>query len=265
MPWSMPEPKSSSCMGIFFFAGVYFGIRSPTQTRRTMARRDTSIPPKGFTRWLRRLMVLPVLCVAALLMLWLCDRYVALSTGDLVYGDLSRLPSRDTALVLGTARHDVVRGMNPFYTARLAATARLFHGGKVRAVIVSGDNRTKAYNEPKMMRRDLIAHGVPAEFVTMDFAGFRTLDSVVRAREVFGQKSFVIVSQRFQLERALYIARAHGIDAIGFVADSPPDFDWTWKVRMREVLARSKAVLDVKVLNTMPRFLGPLVEVRTRE
>ncbi len=233
--------------------------------RMTMARRTRLTARNSRSRWWRSLLLLPVMCVLSLLVLWLCDRYVALATGDLIYGNLSRLPARDTALVLGTARHDLVRGMNPFYTARLAATARLFHGGKVKAVLVSGDNRTKAYNEPKMMRRDLIAHGVPAEFVTMDFAGFRTLDSVVRAREVFGQKAFVIVTQRFQLERALYIARAHGIDAIGYVADSPPDFDWTWKVRMREVLARFRAVLDVNFLNTMPRFLGPSVEVRARE
>lgn len=230
-----------------------------------MARRTKPIERRAPSRGWRGLLLVPAACLLSLLVLWSCDRYVALVTGDMIYGNLSRLPARDTALVLGTARHDLERGMNPFYTARLAATARLFHGGKVKAILVSGDNRTKSYNEPKMMRRDLIAHGVPAQFVTMDFAGFRTLDSVVRAREVFGQNSFVIVTQRFQLERALYIARAHGIDAIGYVAESPPDFDWTWKVRMREVLARFRAVLDVNFLNTMPRFLGPSVEVKTKE
>lgn len=188
------------------------------------------------------------------------DVYVGMSTNQYIYSDINALPERPVAVVLGTSRHYAGK-MNPFYKSRVEAAAALYANKKVRAVVVSGDNATRQYNEPRMLRKDLIAAGVPADFVTMDFAGFRTLDSIVRAKEVFKLDSFVVVSQRFQVERALYIARAHDIKAIGYVAQNPPYFGWYWRVRLREVFARFLAVLDVTVLDTMPRFLGPKVDV----
>lgn len=189
-----------------------------------------------------------------------CDYYVSLSTRDYIFTSINDLPERPAAVVLGTSKY--YRGsINPFYQSRIDAVAQVYAAKKVRAVIASGDNATRSYNEPRMLRKDLIKRGVPAEFVTMDFAGFRTLDSVVRAKEVFKLDSFVVVSQQFQVERALYIARAHNINAIGFVADNPPYFGWRWRVRVREVFARFLAVLDVTVLDTMPKFLGPKVDV----
>ena len=93
------------------------------------------------------------------------------------------------------------------------------------------------------MRNDLAARGVPAEFITCDFAGLRTLDSVQRAQRVFGQRRVVFVSQRFHLERALYLAQASGLDAVGFVAaEAPPR--WAWRVRAREVLAQKTPQMD---------------------
>lgn len=189
-----------------------------------------------------------------------CDFYVSQITRPYIYSVIDELPEQPVAVVLGTSKYYAGK-INPFYKTRIEAAAQLYRAKKVRAVVASGDNATRQYNEPRMLRKDLIASGVPADLVTMDFAGFRTLDSIVRAKEVFKLNSFVVVSQRFQVERALYIARAHKINAIGFVADNPPYFGWRWRVRLREVFARFLAVLDVTVLDTMPKFLGPSVNV----
>lgn len=209
---------------------------------------------KRVLRWLAMALLVPCLVLLA------CDFYVSYSTREFIYSQVNDLPERPVAVVLGTSKYYSGK-INPFYKSRIEAVAELYAGKKVRAVVASGDNATRQYNEPRMLRKDLIQRGVPADFVTMDFAGFRTLDSIVRAKEVFKLDSFVVVSQRFQVERALYIARAHNIDAIGFVAENPPYFGWRWRVRLREVFARFLAVLDVKVLDTMPKFLGPKVDV----
>lgn len=126
----------------------------------------------------------------------------------------------------------------------------------MRHLIVSGDNHVAGYDEPSEMRNALLGAGVPASVITLDYAGFRTLDSVVRAKSVFGQSRFVVVSQGFHCERAVFIARRSGIDAVGFVAQSPAGTGGVM-VRGREVLARTAAVLDVYVLGTRPRFDGP--------
>lgn len=214
----------------------------------------------GWARLKRLLYWLGVFLAVTVVVLLGCDFYVSQSTRPFIYSTVDELPERPVAVVLGTSKFYAGK-INPFYKTRVEAAAQLYAAKKVRAVVASGDNATRQYNEPRMLRKDLINSGVPAELVTMDFAGFRTLDSIVRAKEVFKLDSFVVVSQRFQVERALYIARAHKIDAIGFAADNPPYFGWRWKVRLREVFARFLAVLDVTVLNTMPKFLGPKVDV----
>ena len=180
------------------------------------------------------------------------DAYISLTTE--VHRDAHLVPHAPVALVLGTARQ--LRGgqINLFYRARLEAARDLFEAGAVRAILVSGDNGTVEYDEPGAMRRDLIALGVPESVITTDHAGFRTLDSVVRARKVFGLNQVTIVSQPFHAERAVYLARHAGLDAVAFGASNPGRGVWL-KVRIREVLARNRAVLDVAV-GTEPRFLG---------
>lgn len=214
----------------------------------------------GLGRLKRLLGWLGVFLLVCVVVLFGCDFYVSQSTRPYIYHAIDELPEQPVAVVLGTSKYYAGK-INPFYKTRIEAAAQLYRAKKVRAVVASGDNATRQYNEPRMLRKDLIESGVPADLVTMDFAGFRTLDSIVRAKEVFKLDSFVVVSQRFQVERALYIARAHKIDAIGFAADNPPYFGWRWRVRLREVFARFLAVLDVTVLDTMPKFLGPSVNV----
>ena len=113
------------------------------------------------------------------------------------------------------------------------------------------------------MSADLVALGVPAEHITADYAGFRTLDSIYRAGDVFGLDSYIVVSQPFHIERALYLADQRGHDAIGYAARGPQGVHFQ-RNRAREVLARAKAVLDVEVLNLGPRFLGEPVYVNRR-
>jgi SanA protein len=190
------------------------------------------------------------------------DLMISITTGKAVTDDITRVEPRPVALLLGTARTHQGRP-NQFYRARIEAAAELFHSGRVRGILVSGDNATRYYNEPVSMQKDLIALGVPPAFITLDYAGFRTLDSVVRAKEVFGVDRLIIVSQRFHAERAIFLARHFGIDARGLAA-ADPDRSGLMKVRAREVLARVVAVLDV-VIGREPKFLGVPETVRLRD
>ncbi len=190
----------------------------------------------------------------------LVDQAIAWSVR--VHTEPASLPESPVGLVLGTS--PTTRGhANVFYTARIEAAARLFHSGKVRALIVSGDNSRVSYNEPDAMREDLIAAGVPPMYITCDYAGFRTLDSIIRARDVFGQEDIIVVSQPFHAERAVFLAKQHGMRASAFAARTPRRRAWI-KVRVREVLARCLAVADL-LRNKGPKFLGPQVPVPLRK
>jgi SanA protein len=169
------------------------------------------------------------------------------------------VPDHDVALLLGTSPK-VGSKPNYFYSERIKATTQLWKLGKVRAVLISGDNSTKNYNEPDQMKADLVAAGVPSEFITCDYAGLRTLDSVFRASMVFGVHSVVIVSQREHLERALYLASATELAGVGLAAADAPRW---WQVRQhaREALARVKAMADL-LWGRQPKYLGDPSTVR---
>lgn len=172
---------------------------------------------------------------------------------DRVYGDPAALPEREYGLLLGTAR--IVQGhyLNEYYRLRLEAAVRLYRAGKIRRIIVSGDNGRKDYSEPEDMKADLMNAGIPEAAIRLDYAGFRTLDSVMRARNVFGAEQFTVISQRFHCERAVYLAHAKQLDAIGFAAQDPP-VRYQFKNAVREPLARFKAWLDIHLLGTRPKF-----------
>ncbi len=175
-----------------------------------------------------------------------------------IYGDVNAIPRRSAALVLGCAGTLSNGRPNLYFRYRIEAAAALYHAGRTDYLIVSGDNRRADYDEPTEMREALIAAGVPGDRIYRDYAGFSTLDSVVRAREIFGQREFIIVSQPFHNKRALYIARGHGIDAIAFNAADVARFGGL-RTKAREYLARCKTLLDLRLLGTSPRFLGPPV------
>jgi SanA protein len=193
--------------------------------------------------------VMATLVAAAVLI----DVGISVSTRTSITDRLDQVEPLEVALILGTSRS--YRGQpNPFYQARIEAAAELYHKGLVRGILASGDNATRYYNEPVAMQKDLVARGVPAEAITLDYAGFRTLDSMVRAKQVFGLDEVLVVSQRFHAARAIFLARQFGLDARGFAAADPAHAGYI-KVRAREIFARAAAVLDV-LTGQGPRFLG---------
>jgi SanA protein len=179
--------------------------------------------------------------------------------GAWCYDAQEKVPVLPVALVLGCS--PLIQGRpNLFFQYRMAAAAELYHAGKVRALIVSGDNGSKDYDEPTAMKAALEKLGVPAAAVHCDYAGFRTLDSVARAWSVFGQKRFLVISQRFHNERAVFIARRHGLEAHGYNAQDVAG-GAGMKTHLREYLARVQSVLDVTLLGTKPKFGGPPVKL----
>ena len=192
---------------------------------------------------------------------WLTNRWIAQRAAPRVFLAVEAAPTRNVALVLGTAAKTYGGYANPFFQNRIEAAAALYHAGKVRHLILSGDNHVQSYDEPSEMRAALLERGVPYEAMTLDYAGFRTLDSLARAQAVFGQTQLIVVSDEFHLPRALFLADAFSLNAIGF-ASRPVAEVYARKTVWREYFARVKAVLDVYVLNTQPRFYGPRVEIK---
>ncbi len=190
-----------------------------------------------------------------------CFAWVDHAASGRLYGTAAEVPpGYDVALVLGCSPKLATGGPNRFFAPRIKAAADLYQKQKCKAIIVSGDNSRVDYDEPSAMRAALVAEGVPDAVIYSDFAGFRTLDSVVRAKEIFGQTKLVIVSQRYHNERAIYLAKAHGIEAVGLSAKAP-SMESAPKTYAREIFSRVKAVLDVNVFGTSPKFAGHPVKI----
>lgn len=181
--------------------------------------------------------------------------WVVRSTSSGIFSNYSEIPSNPVGLVLGTSSRRTDGSPNPFFHNRMAAAAQLYRLGKIGHIIVSGDNRSRFYNEPLEMKNALVKLGVPETAITLDYAGLRTLDSVVRSKEIFGQDHITIITQPFHSYRALFISRFYHIEAVALVAEEPDD-EPAVSVYVREYFARAKAVLDLYVLKTGPRHLG---------
>jgi len=215
----------------------------------------------GDSAWLRKhraklialLLLIVVLPSAAIL--W-ADAVCRSHAVGRIYRSVDQIPQHEVGLVLGTGKTTPRGNSNLHFTQRIAAAAKLYRAGKVRHLLVSGDNHIASYDEPTDMRDALLAAGVPTEAITCDYAGFRTLDSVVRAKTVFGLQKFTIITEEFHCPRALWIARQHALDAVAFAA---PDLSarWSARVEARESLARVWCGLDLYVLNRRPKFPGP--------
>ncbi|GLI54651.1 hypothetical protein PM10SUCC1_01660 [Propionigenium maris DSM 9537] len=190
-----------------------------------------------------------------------CNYEVVSASRGRTYDNIENLPYNRVGVVLGTSKYIVGGGLNRYYENRMKAARDLFFRGKVDYLLVSGDNALIEYNEPMRMKKSLVKLGVPEEKIYLDYAGFRTLDSVVRAREVFGLERFTVISQKFHNERAIYIGEKFGIDIVAYNAENPNKT----RIKRREVLARVKACLDVSILNTQPKFLGDRIYIGEEE
>ncbi|WP_179320703.1 SanA/YdcF family protein [Winogradskyella helgolandensis] len=181
--------------------------------------------------------------------------WVSFKAKGLTYDAIDTIPKNNVGLVLGASKLAPSGNINLFYKHRVDAAVALYKAGKIDYILVSGDNGRKDYDEPTDFKNDLIAKGIPAECIFLDYAGFRTLDSIVRAKEIFGQNAITIISQKFHNQRAIYIAQHYGIDAIAYNAKD------VYKIPPREYLARTKARLDL-LFNVTPKFLGDKIAIK---
>lgn len=186
-----------------------------------------------------------------------CVRSVRRAAAGSVHTRLSQVAPMFTAIVLGCR----VNGDDPSrcLEERLRTALELYRSGRAQRLLLSGDHGTRGYDEVNTMKDWLVSQGVPEAHVFLDHAGFDTYDSMVRANKVFKVDDAIIVSQRFHLPRALYLARAAGLRAVAFAAD-PPGGSACRGSAVREPLACVKAVLDAR-LSLEPRFLGPPIPV----
>src|SRR5262249_26882035 len=212
------------------------------------------------TLWRNRVLILAaVFGVAAILGAGLCwsDIVCQRAAQGRIFRSVQNVPQYLVALVLGTSKVTPRGTPNLHFNQRIDAAVALYRSGKVTHLLVSGDNHRKGYDEASDMRDALIAAGVPANAITCDYAGFRTLDSVIRAKIVFGLAHCIIVSEEFHCPRALWIARQHGLDAVAFAAPDLTSLRWSVRVKVREAFARAWCGIDLYLLHRGPKFPGP--------
>lgn len=197
--------------------------------------------------------------IVCVVVVYVCDNLIVKATKNKLYTDVKDIPYNKVGLLLGTAKHLEGGYVNLYYTYRIRAASELFKAKKIKYIVISGDNGRKEYNEPEMMRSDLIKAGVDSTHIYLDYAGFRTFDSVIRLREIFSQTSATIISQPFHNARAVYIASKEGVDAIGFNAQDV-SLNYGFKVQAREKLARVKVFVDY-FLGATPKFLGEKIQI----
>ena len=204
--------------------------------------------------------ILGLLVAIPLILIFLCNFVIESSAKGKTYSSIKEIPKNRVGLVLGTSKKISSGQANPYYTNRINATVELFKAKKIDFVLVSGDNATIYYNEPSTIKKDLLKDGIPEDKIFLDYAGFRTLDSMVRANVVFGLDSVTVISQKFHNERAIFLAKRKGLNAIGYNAEDITG-QQGYKVQFREYFARVKVFLDL-VLNTEPKFYGKRIEIK---
>lgn len=210
---------------------------------------------------LKKILILIILAgLLVLIGVFVTYRLVTKAATDKIYNSIEETPYNKVGLLLGTGKFLTNGYVNLYYKYRIDAAAQLYKAGKISFVLVSGDNSRKDYDEPSTIKEDLILRGVPPDKIYLDYAGFRTFDSVVRCKEIFQQNSITVISQRFHNERALYIAQKKGINASAFNAKDVSTH-YGFKTNVREYLARVKMVLDLS-FGKEPKFLGEKIAIQ---
>jgi SanA protein len=201
-----------------------------------------------------------MLLLAVLSLFWIANKAIEDAIQGRIFSTAESIEKHKVGLLLGTSKLLKDGRTNLYFQYRIDAAVELFENGKIEHVLISGDHGINTYNEPLDMKNELMQRGIPESNIHLDYAGFRTLDSVVRAKEIFGQSSFIVISQRFHNERAVYLAIQNDIDAIGFNARDV-DRIMGFKTNSREKLARVKAYLDI-LFRVRPKFLGERVAIQ---
>ncbi|PKP08908.1 MAG: protein SanA [Bacteroidetes bacterium HGW-Bacteroidetes-4] len=176
-----------------------------------------------------------------------------------LFNSVDKIPHNRVGLLLGTSKYAKKGTLNLFYQYRIEAAIELYENKKIDFILISGDNGQVEYNEPRTIRDDLIAAGIPAEKIFLDYAGFRTWDSVIRAKKVFGETRLTVISQKFHNERAVFVGKRNQMQLIGYNAKDVPKH-YGRKIMIREKLARIKLMLDL-IFNKQPRYLGETIEI----
>ena len=197
---------------------------------------------------LKRIIIVVLLApLFGMLIIAFCNLTIIQYSKGRVYDNVKEIPYKEVGLLLGTSPTTINGWTNIYYTYRIDAAVKLYKAKKISRILISGDGKEKSYDEPKYMRRELIKRGIPAHKITLDKKGLRTYDSVINAKGTFGLSNFTVISQRFQNERAIYLAGHNDIDAIGFNAKDAPNQKGksAIKVRIREVFAKVKVFMDL--------------------
>lgn len=189
-----------------------------------------------------------------------CYLYVGYATKDRIYDDVESIPYREVGMVLGTGPTTAGGHPNSYFYYRLDAVCELYEAGKIRFILISGDNGRKGYSEPDSMKEYLVSRGIPPEVIYLDYAGFRTLDSMVRAKKVFGLSGMTVISQRFHNERSILLGDWAGMDLIAYNAKETTYKKHLLKIHIREGYARVKLFIDM-MLDKKPKYLGPAIPI----
>ncbi|WP_390882597.1 SanA/YdcF family protein [Chryseobacterium paludis] len=178
-----------------------------------------------------------------ILVICLANAWVFALTNGRTYTKISKIPPREIALVLGTSPKMRSGLSNPYFTKRMDAAALLYHHGKIRKIIVSGE-KSKGYNEPAAMKNYLVyQEGVPEEIIIEDPKGFNTYKSILRCKDIYKENNVIIVSQGFHNLRALFFARNNNMNALGFDAQDVNKPESYYRNQFREIFARMIAVV----------------------
>lgn len=209
--------------------------------------------------WKRIIISILIIFGLFIIIVIVIDRWVSWKTTFYIYEEVQLLPHRQVGLVLGTAKYYRRGVINQFYRYRIQGAINAYKIGKINYLLISGDNAHSNYNEPKTMRSDLITSGgIDPTDIVLDYAGFRTLDSIIRANKVFSINNFTIITQRFHCERALFIAFYMGLQAQCYAIPSPKNM---FLIRIREIFARLSTFTDLYIFKREPRFLGPMINM----
>ncbi|GAA6434389.1 MULTISPECIES: ElyC/SanA/YdcF family protein [Bacteroides] len=213
------------------------------------------------SKWARRIKWSILTDTILIFAVIVCANYAVRHTAKaFIYQNIDSIPQNKAGLLLGTSKLLRSGLPNQYFQNRIQATVDLYKAGKIEVVVISGDNSRKGYNEPEDMKSELMLRGIPEDKIYLDYAGFRTLDSVVRMEKIFGQKSFTIISQKFHNQRAIYIAYAKGLQAVGYNAEDVNAYSG-FKTQLREKFARVKLFLDLWT-GKNPKFLGEPVIIQ---
>ena len=210
----------------------------------------------GYQKLYRSIALLSLLLL--LFMAW-ANAVIKNTSKPYLSDSIEQLSGFRVGLLLGTRKNLQNGEPNEFFFNRIDATIELYKKMKITYILISGDNNRAGYNEPLDMKRELLQQGIPDSVIYLDYAGFRTLDSVVRAKAVFGLNRILVISQRFHNERAVYLARAHGIEAFGYNAKDVQGYKGV-KTMLREAFAKTKAWIDLTV-GVQPRFFGERIKI----